>query len=93
MTATPASDALRADYRKVEMYLGRLLFAAKHPTADWAGQLPEEFLEKRRLARPNFHKEGKVSYRKRSVPGACAPHADGLTRRWNKICTRGGSHE
>lgn len=63
MTATPASDALRADHREVEMYLDRLLFAAKHPTADWAGRVPEEFFEKRRIARPHFHKEENVCYR------------------------------
>jgi len=55
---------------------------------------------------PRGVKEGRVAHqrlaegrraqgisRKRTVPGACAPHAGGLTRRWNKICTRGGSHE
>jgi hypothetical protein len=51
MTATPASDALRADHRGVEMCLDRLLFAAKHPITDLARRVREGFLEIRRLAR------------------------------------------
>jgi len=63
MTATPASDALRADHRGVEMCLDRLLFAAKHPITDLARRVREGFLEIRRLARPHFHKEENVCYR------------------------------
>ena len=59
MTATPASDALRADHRGVEMCLDRLLFAAKHPITDLARRVREGFLEIRRLARTAFPQRGK----------------------------------
>ena len=62
MIAAPASDALRADHREVEMCLDRLLFAAKHPTPDLARGVREEFFEIRRLTRPHFHKEENVFY-------------------------------
>ncbi|HYM12755.1 MAG TPA: hemerythrin domain-containing protein [Bryobacterales bacterium] len=62
MSATAATDSLRADHRRIETHLDRLLAALQHLAANKIGEVRREFQNIRRLARPHFEQEDNVFY-------------------------------
>jgi hemerythrin-like domain-containing protein len=62
MASVPASDLLRADHRRIEMVLDRLLTTVKHPGEGMALQVRDIFAEIQRLMEPHVHKEENVFY-------------------------------
>ena len=77
MSATPASDALRADHRHIEEHLDPLLQALLHLTPERVREVRLHFEEIRRLAAPHFEKEEGVFYpRVRSLNPALLDQMD-----------------
>ena len=62
MSATPASDSLRADHRKIEGYLDPLLDALLHLTPAGVDTVRRHFQEIQRLTAPHFQREEGVFY-------------------------------
>ncbi|MBI3694793.1 MAG: hemerythrin domain-containing protein [Acidobacteria bacterium] len=62
MSATAASDLLRAGHRKIEEHLDPFLHALLHLTPERVGEIRRHFEEIRRLAGPHFEKEEGVFY-------------------------------
>ncbi len=62
MSATPASDALRAGHRRIEASLDPLLEALLHLTPAGVEEVRRRFLEIRRLAERHFQREEGVIY-------------------------------
>ena len=77
MSATAASDILRADHRKIEEHLDPLLHALLHLTPDRVGGVRMQFEEICRLAARHFEKEEGVFYpRLRSLNPALLEQMD-----------------
>ncbi len=62
MSLMPASDALRADHRRIEVPLDALLAALRQLTAADLPEVRRRFLEIRALMAPHFEKEETVLY-------------------------------
>lgn len=62
MNATPASDSLRADHRKIEEHLDPLLEALLHLTPAAVDNVRRHFQEIQRLTAPHFKREEAVFY-------------------------------
>ena len=62
MTATPASDLLRAEHRLIEAELDQLLLASKCRSPGMMVELRQAFAALRRLSQPHFRKEEHVFY-------------------------------
>ena len=62
MSATPASDLLRAEHRRMEADLDRLLFATKRSGTDMVLELRHAFSALQRLSQPHFRKEDNAFY-------------------------------
>lgn len=62
MTATPASDLLRAEHRRIEAELDRLLLASKCRGMDMVLELRRALSALRCLSQPHFRKEEDVFY-------------------------------
>jgi hemerythrin-like domain-containing protein len=62
MASVPASDLLRADHRRIEMELDRLLTTVKHPGDGMVLQVRDISAEIQRLMKPHVHKEENVFY-------------------------------
>jgi hemerythrin-like domain-containing protein len=62
MNATPASDSLRADHRKIEGLLDPLLEALLHLTPAGVNDVRRHFQEIQRLTAPHFKREEGVFY-------------------------------
>lgn len=62
MSTTPASDLLRADHRRIEQHLDRMLDALLHLSSARLPDLRDAFQAIRALAEPHFRKEEDVFY-------------------------------
>ena len=62
MNLTSASDMLRADHRRIEEWIDRLLEVAKHPTSDLVADIRHIFAEIQLLTAPHFDKEENLFY-------------------------------
>ena len=57
-----ASDLLRADHRKIETHLDRLLHALKHLSADQVSEIRRSFQQIQRIAQVHFQQEEGIFY-------------------------------
>jgi hemerythrin-like domain-containing protein len=62
MSTTPTSNLLRADHRRMEAELDRLLFATKRRGTDMVLELRRAFSALQCLSEPHFRKEENVFY-------------------------------
>ncbi|MBI3668086.1 MAG: hemerythrin domain-containing protein [Acidobacteria bacterium] len=77
MTPTPASDSLRADHRRIETHLDRLLEVLLNLSHGCVGEVRQHFEEIRRLSAPHFAQEEGVFYpRLRSLEPGILAHMD-----------------
>lgn len=61
-SATSATDVLRAEHRRIEDQLDRLLGLAKHPSRDMGPALAGVFAELNKITRPHFAREEGILY-------------------------------
>jgi len=78
MDPPKASDALRADHRKMETHLDGLLYALKHLHAERVRDIRKNFLEIQQLAHIHLEQEERVFYPAiRSAAPELLAHMDG----------------